>query len=811
MAPLYHEDDAHGHTHHPGAHLVTGSALTDSSLTEQKGHKGEGHRASSSRRKKLEGMLRRERAKECYQLGLQLNAESPRMTNDLGEDERRKLKKKAIKVSKFDADKRDLLQVMESAEKREQRNSRPSSRGMQTARSALSGYQSVMGRYNSTIKKRQEQPEPLVWMHPSEGAMHSREVFREREREVGLRNDAPLHSDIAGKPDGVAQDGYASNAGCSQQQATAMVRERLRSMLLQDKQAIRSMFQSYDKDNDGVLNSKEFHKAMHALGIPLSEHESSKFMQRFLDHGETQIDFGDFFTKILGLPHDFMQMELKGKAADRIGMKAEQPTDKQRMSVSEGEKWFLAQIRLQVLNVPHCLGRVFAVMDPDHSGTIDTEELREGLRKIGLWLKEDELRQLFQVYDEDQSGEIDYKEFIGEILGIPSMKNIKREAQAAAAAGSRPSTGRSSKSEAPVRGTIRARELQHIIRQKLERAIADPGHLRDIFGMMDRDGSGVLTFDDFALACDSFGIMMPADQKAKLFERFDTGKQGFLSYADFVNRIALVPHDIVDIPHPHAPEARCSTPQVLDEVRDRLKEGVLAQRGRIEKLFKWFDTTHTKKISYGAFRDKLRALKLPIQDHHVKALWQQFGAGAKGHLDFKDFVEQMLEFNMMGQPLATSPLHGTPEGIPFPSNKDRPKPVFDLGQTKPRTGDPKTRRAVRPPSPLIKPFGGRSASAASHRAGDYNRPGTAPSRPRTGAAKVHNIGMPGLPKATAQVDIFAQADDELRKIHTKEPRMRTDRSFRGDHSFRGSGSRAPSVGEVRNPNDFRWESSRSIK
>ena len=47
--------------------------------------------------------------------------------------------------------------------------------------------------------------------------------------------------------------------------------------------------------------------------------------------------------------------------------------------------------------MPHCLGRVFAVMDPDHSGTIDTEELREGLRKIGLWLKEDELRQLFQV------------------------------------------------------------------------------------------------------------------------------------------------------------------------------------------------------------------------------------------------------------------------------------------------------------------------------------------------------------------------------------------------------------------------------
>ena len=90
------------------------------------------------------------------------------------------------------------------------------------------------------------------------------------------------------------------------------------------------------------------------------------------------------------------RLQLKGGGAKQI-LKPENPSGKMRMSVQEAKKWFLAQVRLQVLNVPHCLGRVFAVMDPDHSGSIDTEELREGLRKIGLWLKEDELRQLFQV------------------------------------------------------------------------------------------------------------------------------------------------------------------------------------------------------------------------------------------------------------------------------------------------------------------------------------------------------------------------------------------------------------------------------
>ena len=45
-------------------------------------------------------------------------------------------------------------------------------------------------------------------------------------------------------------------------------------MLLQDKSSIRAMFQQLDKDKDGVLNTREFHQAMHSLGIPLTDHEA---------------------------------------------------------------------------------------------------------------------------------------------------------------------------------------------------------------------------------------------------------------------------------------------------------------------------------------------------------------------------------------------------------------------------------------------------------------------------------------------------------------------------------------------------------
>ena len=112
---------APGATLHPGIDTADHFALQHagpltparwySALHKQKGLKGEGHRAPPSRRKKLEGMLRRERAKECYQLGLQLNAPSPRAFSELDDTERRRLKKKAISVSKHGGDKRDLLQA----------------------------------------------------------------------------------------------------------------------------------------------------------------------------------------------------------------------------------------------------------------------------------------------------------------------------------------------------------------------------------------------------------------------------------------------------------------------------------------------------------------------------------------------------------------------------------------------------------------------------------------------------------------------------------------------------------------------------
>eukprot|EP00656_Telonema_subtile_P050607 TRINITY_DN6598_c0_g1_i4.p1 TRINITY_DN6598_c0_g1~~TRINITY_DN6598_c0_g1_i4.p1 ORF type:complete len:408 (+),score=73.01 TRINITY_DN6598_c0_g1_i4:227-1450(+) len=340
-------------------------------------------RYSRQQKDKLEGLLHKERVKECYQLGLQVSDQHGRPATH---EEKRRMKKKALKLAQYASNKKGALAGLGVQDIHEERSrERAPSTGMSTARSALSHF-NVLQRYRHVRDRRKSNPAPQRFLHASEGAMHSREVFKEREREAGLRNDRPLTAAIV------------PTQGCTTVQAAAMVRERLRAMLMDNTAAVRAVFTEFDKDNDGVLNPREFHGALHAIGLPLNKAESLKFMQRFLDHScgtkEQSLDFTDFFTKVIGLPHD---MRARPPRFNAPPTKPLEPTEKARMNPEEARKWFLAQIRLQILNVPHCLGRVFSVLDPDQSGTIDTEELREGLRKIGLWLKEDELMQLFKV------------------------------------------------------------------------------------------------------------------------------------------------------------------------------------------------------------------------------------------------------------------------------------------------------------------------------------------------------------------------------------------------------------------------------
>ena len=73
------------------------------------------------------------------------------------------------------------------------------------------------------------------------------------------------------------------------------------------------------------------------------------------------------------------------------------------------------------------IDNAFFLFDKDGSGTIDTSELRDAMKALGIFLKKDEVKQQMLRVDKDGSGAIDRHEFTGLMAEILSKRNQEEE------------------------------------------------------------------------------------------------------------------------------------------------------------------------------------------------------------------------------------------------------------------------------------------------------------------------------------------------------------------------------------------------
>ncbi|CAN6372692.1 unnamed protein product [Urochloa humidicola] len=115
---------------------------------------------------------------------------------------------------------------------------------------------------------------------------------------------------------------------------------------------------------------------------------------------------------------------LKGAAPDR-------PVDSALLSRMKQFKAMnkLKQLALKVIaenlspEETKGLKQMFNNLDTDKSGTIEVEELKEGLRKLGSKISEAEVQKLMEAVDVDRSGSIDYTEFLTAVMDKHKLEN----------------------------------------------------------------------------------------------------------------------------------------------------------------------------------------------------------------------------------------------------------------------------------------------------------------------------------------------------------------------------------------------------
>ena len=90
----------------------------------------------------------------------------------------------------------------------------------------------------------------------------------------------------------------------------------------------------------------------------------------------------------------------KGKKAQKVVAKQEafNPKNYEKNGLTEDE----------VIEIKEA----FDLFDSDHSGTIDTEELKQALSNLGIDAKNQTLQNMMNDIDKNQSGTIDFNEFI---------------------------------------------------------------------------------------------------------------------------------------------------------------------------------------------------------------------------------------------------------------------------------------------------------------------------------------------------------------------------------------------------------------
>ena len=165
------------------------------------------------------------------------------------------------------------------------------------------------------------------------------------------------------------------------------------------------------------------------------------------------------------------------------------------------------------------LVRAFKYFDLDNSESVDLDEWKKALEKIGMVLPSPSVcDQLFHYYDTDKSGALDYKEFAAIITGDSGPKSPQK------------SVSLSVRQE----GEAAILKLRDRLSSRGGRGIIG---LARQFKIMDDDNSRELDQQEFSKALRDYRVELSASEIQALFKYIDRNRSGAIDYDEFLRAV----------------------------------------------------------------------------------------------------------------------------------------------------------------------------------------------------------------------------------------------------------------------------------
>ncbi|XP_076452836.1 EF-hand calcium-binding domain-containing protein 6-like isoform X2 [Babylonia areolata] len=532
----------------------------------------------------------------------------------------------------------------------------PSDPDMGTGRPLAS--ERTPGRKSAAGRDSRQRKEPAV------GAIHIDSIPEGVEVKYGDPGSTRLP--VFGSRAGLAEKGEVPPSRASTRLSRASTQARLEidelEALLRDKvknnyYEVRKRFKDNDPEGRGNVAKEAFLRILVTVaGRQITQHQSQKLLERMGFKERTVIPFSEFFAHFrdVGQDSDHPQWMDPLTRPDHVVMSAGQ------VHANLREK-----ARQRFLD----LADMIPQMNPGGSGRVMRSEFKQMLQKMNFYLDDNEFEKLWCRYDPSNEGLMDGRKFLNAL-------GIEWRGQSGAVRRHTPDSARSSR-------TPRRKELERKQQLDVERWLKDKFregffNMRQAFDDKDKDGKGVVSFDDFLEVLAEFGLKMEKPLLGAFLSRCSVRAMGKgVPYREFLHRFqdrsetGMVHNVLTDVKHRFnnrpGTEGGDSTLSAMEsQLVNMFQRDFLALLGMFKKL----DRLGTDAVSQEEFRAAIESrFNLELSDQQFESFLDQVPLDEDGNVLYARFMQQ---FDTRGQApslFAAIPERVDPDAVVLPQGK----------------------------------------------------------------------------------------------------------------------------------------------
>lgn len=324
-------------------------------------------------------------------------------------------------------------------------------------------------------------------------------------------NAAPTNSAIVSSDMSSARDPGASTMKAGGQLGGDAVRDPAGKF---SDAEILEAFKAFDLDKNNYVGAAEIRHVLVNIGEQVTDEEVDEMIKMVDTDGDGQVSWEEFYNMVTGgkNPPVNLGSEVRSRAGASGALGPAPPTGQNVIMARNAKKSSLEEFSKTNNIKPETIKKSFKrfqATDKDKSGLVDYTEYCELLQIDPSPLSE----QLFRLYDYDRVGQIDFKEFLislsnyaGNTGGPGGAGTINKEEKLRFAFMVFDDEGNGVLTKAELVKILKANHMASHDTEVMRKA-------ETIMTQADKDGDGVITFDEFVIVSKKFpNILFPAYQ-----------------------------------------------------------------------------------------------------------------------------------------------------------------------------------------------------------------------------------------------------------------------------------------------------------